>query len=539
MGRRESTIHFKNAVIVKKTKILLGTISIIHSNWIPYAVGCIISHCNKIQDITDKYEFLPPIYKHAPVEEYKDVLLQTNILGLTCYVWNQQYNDELSVYFKSINPNGVIVYGGPQVPENSDQKKEFDLTRPWLHTSIAGLGEIAFSEWLLDLPFSNKKLTDIPTPYTDGIFEELLSSGEDFKVSFETNRGCPYSCSFCDWGGQSRSKLTTFGIDKVYQTIDYLYTKKNVSELEILDANFGILARDIDIIDYMILQQNLNNNNLKISYSGLAKNGSKNLPIILEKIFNNVPIDQRNLKISFQTHTPEVLKIVNRSNIDNNRLLPLIQQYKANNIPITSEMIIALPGETAESWLKTLHHNYHNLGIDYVRSYFLHLVTNIEMTTPFYKKKYDIKTKIVKIGHQEFEIIHRCFSYDLEQLVLMFDYHWFYHNLINTNLLKPYVSNLYEDCVRFFNVLDNFPQLRSIVESNRQFIRHIFSDEEITTLDDKLSQRFFSSSMRRDDIKVMLNNQNAVSSELSLFLNKPLEIRWECDDVFGAMATIK
>jgi len=524
---------------VKKTNILLGTISIIHSNWLPYAVGCIISHCSKIQEICDQFEFLTPIYKHCPVEQYKEILLQTDILGLTCYVWNQQYNDELSMYFKSINPNGVVVYGGPQVPEDETQKQQFDQERLWLHTSIAGLGEIAFSEWLLGLPLSTRKLTDIPTPYTDGIFEQLLSSGEDFKVSFETNRGCPYSCSFCDWGGQSKSKLTTFDINKVYQTIEYLYTKKNISELEILDANFGILKRDIDIIDYMILQQNMNDNNLKISYSGLAKNGSKNLPIILEKIFNNVSIDQRNLKISFQTHTPEVLKIVNRSNIDNNRLLPLIQQYKNNNIPITSEMIIALPGETADSWLKTLHHNYHGLEIDYVRTYFLHLVTNIEMMTPAYKQKYDIKTKVIKIGHQEFEIIHRCFSYNLDELVKMFDYHWFYHNLINTNLLKPYVSNLYDDCIRFFDELNNYRQLSDIVQSNRQLIRLIFADEDTTQLEDKLSQRFFSSSMRRDDIKMMLNNQKAIADELSMFIGERLDIKWECNDIFGAMATIQ
>ncbi len=47
-----------------------------------------------------------------------------------------------------------------------------------------------------------------------------------------------------------------FNIEEIYKTIEEIYTHKNISELEILDANFGILPRDIDIIDKMIECQN-------------------------------------------------------------------------------------------------------------------------------------------------------------------------------------------------------------------------------------------------------------------------------------------
>lgn len=526
-----------NEKILKK-KILLGSISIIHSNWLPYAAGCLISYCNRIEAITQRYEFHTPIYKHKPVEYYRDLFLDTDILGLTCYVWNQSYNDELSKYFKSVNPNGIVIYGGPQIPERAEEKLQFDAERDWVDCTIAGLGEIAFAEWLQDLEYSNATLKTMPTPYTDGVFDSLLNTGEDFKVSFETNRGCPYSCAFCDWGGQSKSKLTKFDINKVYETIDYIYKFKNISELEILDANFGILKQDIDIIDYMIAKQNENDNYLKISYSGLAKNGSKNLPIILQKIFDNVSIDQRNLKLSFQTHTPEVLEIINRSNIDNSRLLPLINEYKANNIPTTSEMIIALPGETADSWLKTLHYNYHTLGIDYVRTYFLHLVSNIDMSSDEYKERYGIKTKIIKIGHQEFEIIHRCMSYDLDELVKMFDYHWFYHNLINTDLLKSHINNVYEDCLMFFEQLENMPTLSVIVEKNRDLVRRIFSDTQVTELHNSLEQRYFSSSLRTNDLEQIIKNHKHIEDELFAVFGYSINSEWKCDSPKSAIAII-
>ena len=147
--------------------ILLGSFSVLYNDWLPYASGCLISHCKKIPEITQKYIFLEPLYKQKPVEEYYSELMNADILGLTCYVWNQSYNDEMAKYFKTIKPMGIVVYGGPQVPEDVKLKKEYDDLSPSDY-SIAGLGEIAFSEWLLGLPFSNKKLTEMTNATAKG-----------------------------------------------------------------------------------------------------------------------------------------------------------------------------------------------------------------------------------------------------------------------------------------------------------------------------------------------------------------------------------
>ena len=67
-----------------------------------------------------------------------------------------------------------------------------------------------------------------------------------------------------------------------------LYKHTNIAELEILDANFGMLPRDLDVVKKMKANKEATGNNPKISYSGLAKNGSKWLPEIIDIIHNNL-----------------------------------------------------------------------------------------------------------------------------------------------------------------------------------------------------------------------------------------------------------
>lgn len=517
-------------------KVLLGSFSVINDDWLPYASGCLISYCKSIDNIRDHYTFLDPLYKQKPVEEYYNQLVQADILGLTCYVWNQSYNDAVATYFRDINPQGIIVYGGPQVPEDIDLKKIYDDNSP-ADYSIAGLGEIAFAEWLQGLPISGTKLTAMPTPYLDGTFNTLLATDQKFKVSFETNRGCPYSCSFCDWGGQARSKVTFFDVGLVKDTIEYIYQHKNITELEILDANFGIVENDVHYIDHMIDCQVRYDNKLKISYSGLAKNGSKHLPKILSKVFDHFPIDQRNLKISFQTHTAKVLSIVDRSNIDNSKLIPLIEEFKAKNIPTTSEMIIGLPGETADSWLKTLHYNYHDLGIDFIRTYILHVVANTPLYEKAYRDKWQIKTKHVGYQNNVVEIVNNCFSYDPEEILRMFDYWWFYSTFVNTNLLKGHIKDLYSEAKEFINNIDTMPFLKSCLEQYRDFVRVIFKDEPVTELNNKMQMKFLGASLKGKEVEMMIQNSAVAAKELST-VYKDINTNWKCDSPYDMLSII-
>ncbi len=52
-------------------------------------------------------------------------------------------------------------------------------------------------------------LSEVPSPYTMGLFDYLpdMYPGKIWNAVIETNRGCPFMCTFCDWGGTTFSKV--------------------------------------------------------------------------------------------------------------------------------------------------------------------------------------------------------------------------------------------------------------------------------------------------------------------------------------------
>jgi len=538
-----------------KKVVQLVTISVIHfSPWVPYAAGCLISYCNRITEIKDTVEFLEPLFEYKPIEEYDTILSGVDVLGITCYVWNQVYNDRLAKRFKELNPTSTVIYGGPNIPEVRSLATDFLDSRPWVDTLFIGPGEENFSQWLLgkstegtvtrdSFNVSNMRTyqirdNDMPTPYSDGIFDNIFKNAASVKTPFETNRGCPYSCAFCDWGGQSRSKLSVFEIDKVKAQLDCIYQHQNITELELLDANFGVLRRDVEIIEYMIELQKKNDNVIKLGYAGLAKNGSKDLPRILDLMASSMDLSQRNQKLSFQTHTKQVLSNIDRDNIDNSKLLNILESCKAAGVVTTSELIMALPGETADTWLDTISTN-HNLGIDYIRTYILNYVPNTTMYTEEYREEFKIKSKKIRFpykfnglsykkfhengnviindftDYEEYELMVETESWNLEEIVKMFDYTWWYHNMWNAGALRPVAGSIKEEITEFFLNLDNMPFVKLLVEKNREIVRRLFSDEPVTHINDLATYLYYSKCMRTDDIFQIWNNRKLFAKELS------------------------
>ena len=78
-------------------------------------------------------------------------------------------------------------------------------------------------------------LDDIPSPYLSGMLDNFF----DGRLSplLETNRGCPFKCSFCHTGNDYFQKIHMFSIERIKQELEYIAIrsskKKNIAVIGI------------------------------------------------------------------------------------------------------------------------------------------------------------------------------------------------------------------------------------------------------------------------------------------------------------------
>ena len=82
------------------------------------------------------------------------------------------------------------------------------------------------------------------SPYLNGMLDKFF----DGKLTpfIETNRGCPFTCSFCHTGADYYHKLNKFSQERVKAEIEYVGKKANelgITNLHMADVNFGMYPR--------------------------------------------------------------------------------------------------------------------------------------------------------------------------------------------------------------------------------------------------------------------------------------------------------
>ena len=73
-----------------------------------------------------------------------------------------------------------------------------------------------------------------------GIFDEFLAN-KHFQPLLETNRGCPYSCTFCQQGETYYSRMYFKSIEFVTCELDYIAERVDSDAgLYLVDSNWGM-----------------------------------------------------------------------------------------------------------------------------------------------------------------------------------------------------------------------------------------------------------------------------------------------------------
>ncbi len=395
------------------------------------------------------------------------------ILGLSNYTWNLELNRELSAWVRRTNPDTVIALGGPDYPVVEAEAERYLAQRPAVDFYVIWQGESGFANlvrrWLeqgagamkkeplagcafLDEgghlvtgPYQPEELDQIPSPYLSGWLDEFFVGG--MVPIIESNRGCPYSCTYCAWGAASQRKVRQFPLDRVLAELDYIAAQPQKSDMLMIgDANFGILPRDLRIAQHL---RHIRDTHGYPSFIGLA--WAKSTP---ERIWEMAELlkDMASVTSSFQSLDPQVLANIKRTNLTYEQFRDIQEHFAAQGVASHTELILGLPGESKATHLDALRRLF-DTNIANIVCYNLRMINGSEMATAASRKKWGFQTKcrlvdggfgrygeVQAIEHEE--MVVATADMDMEEILFFRPIHFLIYFLWNYRYYKDLLTLL-------------------------------------------------------------------------------------------------
>lgn len=437
---------------------------------LPYSIACLVTYLKNNQKIKENFKFEKTFVFRENIEDDINRCKNSDVLLCSCYVWNWELTIHLAEQVKKINPDCLIILGGPHVPENSagffDKYPFVDML---VHGEGEKISEEIFTEYLNNKDFSNVKgistkefqtmfaerindLDILPSPYLTNTIWELVENVEGIRwiCSWETHRGCPYLCTFCDWGSATFTKMRRFSEETLMKELDW-FAENKMTYIDCCDANFGIFfVRDLRIAKK--LNELATTKGFPQTFQqSWAKNSSEKIIPIAKELQEGGLLTA--VTLSVQSLDENTLTIIKRANMKFDRFSNLSNQFREEGLPTYSEVIRGLPGETLESFKEGLEQLVGESKIDTIYIFHCIVLPNAPMNIPEYKEKYKLKTirSPIYLGHssinnrtiEEYEnVVTSTSTATQEDIKQMYLYSWITLSMHSFGILE-YVSRYY------------------------------------------------------------------------------------------------
>ncbi len=385
---------------IVKINIALGDVrhgtAGVHSGFVPVGIGYIATHLKAqlpecsldIRLYTDPEAIIQDLESWRP-----------NIVALSHYMWNASLSYRICEIAKQIDASTLCVLGGPEFPSGTGQSnlsnskelcRQYLVNRPAVdffcysdgETAMLSIlkayvqknhdtdgliqanvpidGTVALStidqSLLVGRPQTRIGLGDrvigrdvIPSPYLDGLLDQFLDGS--FIPAIETQRGCPFLCTFCDQGLDS-TKMVSFTVERIRLELIYIANKlAGLSEartLAIHDSNWGMYKQDVELARSLRKIIDVYDWPKHISISA-PKNKKERILDIDVMLLGRVAVG-----LSQQSMDRTTLKEIKRDNYTNEQYLEFVKELQSRGKAPGCALIIPLPGETEESYQQSV-----------------------------------------------------------------------------------------------------------------------------------------------------------------------------------------
>lgn len=363
------------------------------------------------------------------LDKYED----PEVMGFSLYTWNFNLSMIVAKRVKELYPNIKIIMGGPSTPRNSGDIHHFFSHYPFVDFVVHGEGEMTFVDLLttikkgedyadvMGISFRDsslltqvritssrpriKSLSEIPSPFLTGVFDELLETDRDRITGtvWETNRGCPFKCTFCDWGQATQSKVMVHDSDRLIKELNWISDRK-IPYIFSADANFGIKRNDLHIAEHIgkLYQSSGYPHYMMVNWTKNSHEKTINIADTLKRSGVGFMVT-----LSMQSFHEETLDAIKRSNISLDTFDILKKEYNRRGIDTYSELLLGLPGETYESFTNGLIKVLSPLPTDHFALYLCVVLPNAEMADPDYRERYGLETRMTHAAPLRQKVLNR------------------------------------------------------------------------------------------------------------------------------------
>lgn len=336
---------------------------------VPLASAYLQSYASADPEIAENFSFY---IRDVPVPSADvDALIielersDADVFAISCYLWNMGIVKSLLSRLTAKRPDAHIILGGPQVMNHAEKyvpdrnpnvvvcNGEGERTfLAYLRQILTGQPDFAavpgISFWRDDelvtteRPERIRDLMEVPSPYLSGLFKP----GKYSFAVLETNRGCPYNCSFCFWGAATNAKVNRFETQRVLDDITWL-SENGFTTIFLADANWGMAPRDVEFTEHIVECKRRTGYPHVVSMNA-AKNKPDRVAEITRILVRGGLLTSQ--PISLQSMDTNVLDLIDRSNIRTETYTSLQRTLRKEGISSYIEMIWPLPGETVRTF---------------------------------------------------------------------------------------------------------------------------------------------------------------------------------------------
>lgn len=326
----------------QKPKILLCTLN---SSFTHAAFGLryLFANLGALQDHAQIQEFTV----NQDLQRIAEIILakEPTIVGFGVYIWNTDETKKVVSFLRKLDPNLVIVLGGPEISYETESQELYRLA----NFVIPGEADFSFRS-LCEKIIAGESAT-LPKIYREALpkIDEILYpynlyTEEDIQnrvLYVEASRGCPYKCEYCL--SSLDLSVRNFPIDQFLAQMQSLLDR-GARTFKFVDRTFNLSPQiSKSILKFFLDQVHLG---LFLHFEMVPDR----LPDELKELIEKFPAGSLQFEVGIQTWNPEVAALVSRRQNYQKIVENLTYLRTHTKVHTHADLIVGLPGESIESF---------------------------------------------------------------------------------------------------------------------------------------------------------------------------------------------